>query len=188
MKYRPDLPPVIPDLTVSIKSGEKIGVVGRTGAGKSSLFQALFRIVEPSGGKVEFDGQDTAQFGLEDVRRALAIIPQVGLHAPCCHHGIARDVHSVVLGPFPWFRCQDPVLFSGTIRFNLDPFSQYEDTQLWAALEKAQLYPVVSEHPAKLDMPVSEVRVDFVWFALCVDASSAGMMLLCCPVLFATER
>ncbi len=63
MKYRPDLPPVIPNLSIEIAPGEKIGVVGRTGAGKSSLFQALFRIVEPSRGSVEFDGMDIAMYG-----------------------------------------------------------------------------------------------------------------------------
>ncbi len=80
---RPDLPPVIPNLSLEIAPGEKIGVVGRTGAGKSSLFQALFRIVEPSGGCVEFDGEDIATYGLQDVRRSLSIIPQVHCTPAC---------------------------------------------------------------------------------------------------------
>ncbi len=114
----PVQPPVIADLSLDIRPGEKVGVVGRTGAGKSSLFQALFRIVEPASGTVEFDGQDIMQYGLEDVRRSLAIIPQVrhGGHwhdlgctgsvssyasvanqSPCCRLGdLGQQWHSLV--------------------------------------------------------------------------------------------
>lgn len=109
MSYTPDKPPVLKGLTVEIKGGEKIGVCGRTGAGKSSLFQALFRMMEPSSGCLRFDGLDICKLGLDDVRNAISIIPQ------------------------------EPVLFSGSLRFNLDPFDSYTDLELWAALEKASL-------------------------------------------------
>ena len=127
MSYRPDLPPVLRNLSFTLNAGEKVGLVGRTGAGKSSIFQSLYRIVEASSGRILIDGQDISQFGLHDVRgRALSIIPQ------------------------------EPTLFSGTIRTNLDPFSEYTDAQLWQVLEKAQLEPMVSSHRDKLAMPVQD--------------------------------
>ena len=76
MRYRPDLPPVLRGFSADVRGGEKIGVVGRTGAGKSSVFNALFRITEIESGRIEIDGWDLAKFGLTDVRRALMIIPQ----------------------------------------------------------------------------------------------------------------
>ncbi len=127
MSYRPDLPPVLRNLSFTLRAGEKVGLVGRTGAGKSSIFQSLYRIVEASSGRILIDGEDISQFGLHDVRgRALSIIPQ------------------------------EPTLFSGSIRSNLDPFSEYTDAQLWQALEKAQLEPMVSSHRDKLAMPVQD--------------------------------
>ncbi|KAF8582394.1 ABC protein [Ramaria rubella] len=109
MSYRLGLAPVLKGISMSIRPGEKIGVVGRTGAGKSSLMVALFRLVELNSGSVSIDGIDISSLGLHDVRSKIAIIPQ------------------------------DPLLFSGTIRSNLDPFALYDDSRLWDALRRAYL-------------------------------------------------
>ncbi|KAG8995316.1 hypothetical protein FRB94_009288 [Tulasnella sp. JGI-2019a] len=109
MRYRPNLPPVLHGISLDIREGEKIGVVGRTGAGKSSLMIALYRVVELSGGSIWLDGIDISTLGLFDLRSKISIIPQ------------------------------DPLLFSGTIRSNLDPFSRLEDAKLYDALRRAHL-------------------------------------------------
>lgn len=103
-RYRPGLDLVLKDVNLDIKPHEKIGVVGRTGAGKSSLTLALFRIIEASGGNVSIDALNTSTIGLLDLRRRLAIIPQ------------------------------DAALFEGTIRDNLDPGLVHDDTELWSVL------------------------------------------------------
>lgn len=132
MSYRPGGPDVLKGLTINIGAHEKIGVAGRTGAGKSTLFQALFRIAEAKDGSVSFDGENIAQYGLHDVRRALSIIPQ------------------------------EPVLFSGTLRSNLDPFDQIaDDAEIMAALDKAQLRKLCESHPLGLSMPVAENGENF---------------------------
>jgi len=107
--YRPGLDPVLKDLSLTVKSGEKVGIVGRTGAGKSSMTLALFRIIEPTSGKIIIDGIDVTKIGLHDLRSKLTIIPQ------------------------------EPNLFAGTLRLNLDPFDEYSDQNLWTALENAHL-------------------------------------------------
>ncbi|EGN99138.1 hypothetical protein SERLA73DRAFT_168655 [Serpula lacrymans var. lacrymans S7.3] len=109
MSYRPGLPNVLKGISIQIKGGEKIGVVGRTGAGKSSLMLALFKIVKLSSGSITIDGIDISTLGLSNLRTKISIIPQ------------------------------DPLLFSGTIHSNLDPFSQYDDAQLWDALHRSYL-------------------------------------------------
>ncbi|KAI6165735.1 ABC transporter [Pisolithus thermaeus] len=109
MRYRPELPPVLKGLNMTIVPHEKIGVVGRTGAGKSSVMTALFRIVELSSGSIEIDGVNIAAVGLSRLRKSLSIIPQ------------------------------DAFLFSGTLRTNLDPFGLHDDARLWDALRRAYL-------------------------------------------------
>ncbi|KAK5164037.1 ATP-binding cassette transporter yor1 [Saxophila tyrrhenica] len=109
MRYREGLPLVLHGLSMHVKAGERIGVVGRTGAGKSSIMSTLFRLIELSGGSITIDGIDIAKIGLYDLRSRLAIIPQ------------------------------DPTLFRGTIRSNLDPFNEHTDLELWNALRQADL-------------------------------------------------
>ncbi|CAG5136574.1 unnamed protein product, partial [Candidula unifasciata] len=113
-RYRPGLDLVLKDVTCDIKGGEKIGIVGRTGAGKSSMTVALFRIIEAAGGKIVIDGEDIAAMGLHDLRSKLTILPQ------------------------------EPVIFSGTLRMNLDPFDSHNDEEIWDALEHAYLKDFVS--------------------------------------------
>ncbi|XP_060078897.1 ATP-binding cassette sub-family C member 10-like [Ylistrum balloti] len=109
MKYREGLPNVLKGLTFTTRHAEKIGIVGRTGSGKSSLFQTLFRTVEINSGDITIDGVNIQQLELKDVRRHLAVIPQ------------------------------DPFLFSGTVRENLDPTSCYSDEELWGVLDRCHL-------------------------------------------------
>ena len=109
MRYRAGLPLVLQGLNMTVAGGERIGVVGRTGAGKSSIMSTLFRLVELSGGTITIDGINIAQVGLKDLRTRLAIIPQ------------------------------DPTLFRGTIRSNLDPFNEHTDLELWSALRQSDL-------------------------------------------------
>ncbi|KAG8042341.1 hypothetical protein G9C98_004975 [Cotesia typhae] len=108
LSYSPLEPPVLKNLNFTIEPREKIGIVGRTGAGKSSLISALFRLADIEG-NIEIDGIDTGKIGLHDFRAKISIIPQ------------------------------EPFLFSGTLRRNLDPFEQYPDNILWSALEDVEL-------------------------------------------------
>ncbi|KAG9443772.1 hypothetical protein H6P81_015112 [Aristolochia fimbriata] len=121
VRYRPSTPLVLKGITLRIQGGEKIGVVGRTGSGKSTLIQALFRIVEPSGGQIIVDGVDICKLGLHDLRSRYGIIPQ------------------------------EPVLFEGTVRSNIDPIGRYSDEEIWKSLERCQLKDVVASKPEKLD-------------------------------------
>ncbi|CBI36841.3 unnamed protein product, partial [Vitis vinifera] len=121
VRYRPNSPLVLKGITLNIRGKEKIGVVGRTGSGKSTLVQVFFRLVEPSGGKIIIDGIDIGMLGLHDLRSRFGIIPQ------------------------------EPVLFEGTVRSNVDPVGQYSDEEIWQSLEHCQLKEVVAGKPDKLD-------------------------------------
>ncbi|XP_060779435.1 multidrug resistance-associated protein 5 isoform X2 [Neoarius graeffei] len=131
MKYREDLPLVLKKLSCTIRPKEKVGIVGRTGSGKSSLGVVLFRLVEPCSGSIKIDGVNICDIGLADLRSKLSIIPQ------------------------------EPVLFSGTVRSNLDPFNQYSEAQIWGALEKTHMKECVSQLPLKLESEVVENGENF---------------------------
>ncbi|CCU77293.1 ABC transporter/ABC Transporter [Blumeria hordei DH14] len=127
MRYRPHLPLILSGLSMCIRGGEHIGVVGRTGAGKSSIMITLFRLVELSAGRITIDGLDISSIGLHDLRSRLAIIPQ------------------------------DPTLFKGTIRSNLDPFGQHTDLKLWSALYQSAL---VAPSPELEDGNIGRIHLD----------------------------
>ncbi|CAI0545474.1 unnamed protein product [Linum tenue] len=131
LRYRAEIPPVLHGLSFVVAPSEKLGVVGRTGAGKSSMLNALFRIVEVERGEIVIDGCDVGKIGLMDLRKVVTIIPQV------------------------------PVIFSGTVRLNLDPFSEHNDAELWEALERAHLKDVIRSNPFGLDAEVLEGGENF---------------------------
>ncbi|XP_048752627.2 ATP-binding cassette sub-family C member 3-like isoform X3 [Ostrea edulis] len=125
-RYRSQLDLVLRDINVTIKPGEKVGIVGRTGAGKSSLTLSLFRLIEPVSGNIEIDGERLTYLGLHDCRSNLTILPQ------------------------------DPVLFSGTLRMNVDPMDEYTDEEIWNALEHAHLKSYVQSLSTGLDSECGE--------------------------------
>lgn len=128
-RYRPDLEPVLKDLTFSVQPGERVGIVGRTGAGKSSLALALFRGLEAAEGKIVIDDVDIALIGLQDLREAITIVPQ------------------------------DPTLFTGTVRSNLDPFGLFTDEEIFATLRRVQLigHPVPAAGSSSATLAVPEL-------------------------------
>ncbi|XP_051530363.1 ATP-binding cassette sub-family C member 3-like isoform X2 [Myxocyprinus asiaticus] len=126
VRYREGLDLVLRNLSLKVKGGEKIGIVGRTGAGKSSMTLCLFRLIEAAEGEIIIDEVKISEIGLHDLRSKLTIIPQ------------------------------EPVLFSGTLRMNLDPFDKYSDDELWKALELSHLKKYVSNQAAKLNLECSE--------------------------------
>lgn len=126
VRYGAHLPLVLHGITCKIPGGKKVGIVGRTGSGKSTLIQALFRMVEPAGGRILIDGLDITSIGLYDLRSRLSIIPQ------------------------------DPTLFEGTMRANLDPLEEHTDIEIWEALDKCQLGDIVRAKELKLETSVTE--------------------------------
>lgn len=128
--YNSNGPLVLKNLTAMFRPKEKVGIVGRTGAGKSTLISALFRLAEPQG-KIHVDGVLISNIGLHDLRQKISIIPQ------------------------------DPVLFTGTMRKNLDPFQEHSDKDLWNALEEVQMKSVVEELPGKLETVLAESGSNF---------------------------
>ncbi|KAB2006047.1 hypothetical protein ES319_D11G314000v1 [Gossypium barbadense] len=126
VRYAPHMPLVLRGLTCTFPGGLKTGIVGRTGSGKSTLIQTLFRTVEPAAGQILIDGVNISSLGLHDLRSRLSIIPQ------------------------------EPTMFEGTIRSNLDPLEEYTDEQIWEALDKCQLGDRVRNKAGQLDSSVSE--------------------------------
>eukprot|EP00049_Salpingoeca_infusionum_P013021 m.242611 g.242611 ORF g.242611 m.242611 type:complete len:1470 (+) comp15333_c1_seq3:97-4506(+) len=130
-RYRQGTPLILRGLTLEIKGREKIGVVGRTGAGKSTIAMCLYRMMELSSGQIKIDGIDISTVPSHHLRKKLSIIPQ------------------------------DPVLFVGTVRYNVDPFQQYSDDDIWTALENAHVRSTISALPNGLNTLVVENGENF---------------------------
>ncbi|KAI8528046.1 hypothetical protein RHMOL_Rhmol12G0120700 [Rhododendron molle] len=126
VQYDPSLPRILKGITCTFPGNKKIAIVGRTGSGKSTLMQALFRVMEPVQGRILIDGIDISKIGLQDLRSRLSIIPQ------------------------------DPILFQGTMRSNLDPLQQHSDHEIWEVMGKCHLADIVRQDQRLLDMAVKE--------------------------------
>ena len=126
LRYRPETEQVLKNLSFRVEGGEKIGIVGRTGAGKSTMCLSLCRIVEAESGSIFIDGVDISTVGLTDLREKITIIPQ------------------------------DPVLFQGTLKYNLDPFNECTDEEILALIRKAQLSDLVARDERGLYMEIQE--------------------------------
>ncbi|CAN1778434.1 ABC transporter C family member 10 [Linum perenne] len=126
VRYRQNAPLVLKGISFTVEGGHKVGIVGRTGSGKTTLISALFRLVEFEQGKIIIDGINISSIGLHDLRSHLAIIPQ------------------------------DPTLFIGTVRYNLDPLSQHTDQEIWKVLEKCHLRDAILEKEERLNAPVAQ--------------------------------
>ena len=126
LRYRPWLPLVLRGVSFEVASGEKAGICGRTGAGKSTVFLALYRLVEPTGGSICIDGVDISKLGLQRLRTSLAMVPQ------------------------------DAYMFSGSLRGNLDPFDDYTDAELWEAIDQVGLKQIITDLPGGLETNVAD--------------------------------
>ncbi|KAI3756395.1 hypothetical protein L1987_56215 [Smallanthus sonchifolius] len=121
IRYQPNSPLVLQGISCVFEGGHKVGIVGRTGSGKTTLISALFRLVEPTEGRIVIDDIDITSIGLHDLRSSFGVIPQ------------------------------EPTLFSGSIRYNLDPLSEHSDQELWKVLEKCQLREAIQDKKEGLD-------------------------------------
>ncbi|CAJ1377592.1 unnamed protein product [Effrenium voratum] len=156
MRYREGLPIVLNGISLNIKERERVGIVGRTGCGKSSFLSTLLRLVELEAGHITMDGVDISNVGLHDLRETVAMIPQ------------------------------DPAILTGSVRFNLDPFGAKTDEELWEALEKAQLKPRVDSAgglDSKVEegggnFSVGELQLLCLSRALLRRQESGGLLLL----------
>jgi ABC-type multidrug transport system fused ATPase/permease subunit len=166
MRYSRDLPAALNGVSFSCKPREKIGIVGRTGGGKSSLGVALFRIVNPERGSVLLDGVDTGCMSLEELRTKVAVIPQVCMVYPQLCLDCDCD-SSAWYGTYRFccacgaFRVQSPVLFSGTLRANLDPFDTVSDERIWTALTRVHMAEAVRNMQDGLSSFVAENGENF---------------------------
>ena len=131
VSYRPDLPPVLRRLTLRVPKGSKVGICGRTGSGKSSLLLALLRLNVIQSGDIRFEGRSLLDMSLEEARAMVSVIPQ------------------------------EPHLFTGTIRSNVDPFNVHSDVDIWAALEDAHIKEYLCRDPAGLQAEVTEGGKNF---------------------------
>jgi ABC-type multidrug transport system fused ATPase/permease subunit len=131
VRYAEHLPNVLKGVSFTVEGGSTVGIIGRTGSGKSTLFQTLFRCVEPTGGSILIDGVDITHVPLARLRRAMAIIPQ------------------------------DPTLFIGTVRSNVDRFGECSDADVWQALRRVRLDDHVRTLPGELDAEVVESGANF---------------------------
>jgi ABC-type multidrug transport system fused ATPase/permease subunit len=126
VKYRPDTEIVLKNISFKVKAGSKLGVVGRTGSGKSTLCLSLFRILEPLEGTIFIDGIDICNVGLQLLRSSLTIIPQ------------------------------DPSLMKGTFRYNIDPTNQYSDDEIKSVLDKLEISYLINNSELGLEQQISE--------------------------------
>ena len=131
LRYRPELPIVVKDLSFKAKAGQRIGIVGGTGVGKSTIMTAIFRLVEIAGGAVRINGKDTSTIAMSDLRRRISMVPQ------------------------------DPVLFRGTVRRNLDPFDLSTDEEVWDAVTKVNMKDRIEKHDGRLSGEVTEKAANF---------------------------
>ena len=131
LRYREGLPLVLNGLSFKINAGEKVGIVGRTGAGKSSLLTALLSLAPLAGGRIQIDGVDINEIGVDDLRSKLSIIPQ------------------------------DPVIFDGNIRHNIDPFGRHTDDEIWETLRRVHLADTITELPNGLDSELADEGANF---------------------------